>query len=102
MAEFFTTTRRIVEFSKTRNSRQQHWLKTSTRWRPNFYTNRLLYLAFVNREIKRPRAQQPSTRVSEQVRAILMRASSAPKADIYSLSNEGFGPPRSPRRFLKT
>lgn len=87
-----TTTRRIVDsYLKHETLSSNIEFKNSTRWQPRPLHGQL-YISPSLMEGYKTWAQQPTTRVSEQVRAFLMSASSAPQPITYSLSNEGFGP----------
>lgn len=65
--------------------------KNSTRWQPRPLHGQL-YISPALMEGYRKWANQPSTQVSEQVRAFLQRASTVAQPITYSLSNEGSGP----------
>lgn len=65
--------------------------RNSTRWQPKPQQG-LLYISPALMEGFKTWAALPSTRVSEQTRAFLVRASSVPLPITYSLSNEGLGP----------
>lgn len=65
--------------------------RNSTRWQPKPLHGQL-YISPALMEGYRAWAELPSTRVSEQTRAFLMRASSMAQPITYSLSNEGLGP----------
>jgi hypothetical protein len=65
--------------------------RNSTRWQPKPQQGQL-YISPSLMEGYKLWAQMPSTRISEQTRAFLMRASSVAQPITYSLSNEGLGP----------
>lgn len=65
--------------------------KNSTRWQPRPLQGQL-YISPALMEGYKKWANQPSTQVSDQVRAFLTRASTVAQPITYSLSNEGLGP----------
>jgi hypothetical protein len=65
--------------------------RNSTRWQPKPQQAQL-YISPALMASYRLWAEMPSSRVSEQTRAFLMRASSVAQPITYSLSNEGLGP----------
>ena len=65
--------------------------RNSTRWQPKPQQGQL-YISPALMEGYKVWAEQPSTRVSDQTRAFLMKASITAQPITYSLSNEGLGP----------
>lgn len=65
--------------------------KNSTRWQPRPLQGQV-YISPALMEGYKKWANQPSTQVSDQVRAFLTRASTVAQPITYSLSNEGLGP----------
>ncbi len=65
--------------------------RNSTRWQPR-PSHGQLYISPSLMEGYKSWADAPSTRVTDQARAFLTRASSVPQPITYSLSNEGLGP----------
>ena len=65
--------------------------KNSTRWQPRPLQGQL-YISPALMEGYKKWANQPSTQVTDQVRAFLTRASTVAQPITYSLSNEGLGP----------
>ena len=65
--------------------------RNSTRWQPKPQQGQI-YISPALMETYRIWAELPSTRISEQTRAFLVRAASVPEPITYSLSNEGLGP----------
>jgi hypothetical protein len=65
--------------------------RNSTRWQPKPQQGQI-YISPALMESYRIWAELPSTRISEQTRAFLVRAASVPQPITYSLSNEGLGP----------
>jgi hypothetical protein len=65
--------------------------RNSTRWQPRPQQGQL-YISSSLMEGYKSWAQQPSTVVSEQTRAFLVRASTTAQPITWSLSNEGLGP----------
>jgi hypothetical protein len=86
------TTRHIVDsYLKHETLSSNIDFKNSTRWQPRPLQGQL-YISSALMEGYKTWAQQPSTQVTDQVRAFLTRASSTPQPITYSLSNEGLGP----------
>jgi hypothetical protein len=65
--------------------------RNSTRWQPKPLQGQL-YISPALMEGYKSWAEQPTTRISDQTRAFLVRASSMAQPITYSLSNEGLGP----------
>jgi uncharacterized protein DUF3352 len=65
--------------------------RNSTRWQPKS-TQGQIYISPALMESYKAWAEKPTTRVSDQTRAFLLRASSVAQPITYSLSNEGLGP----------
>ncbi len=65
--------------------------RNSTRWQPKPQQGQL-YISPALMEGYKVWAEQPSTRVTDQTRAFLVRASVMAQPITYSLSNEGLGP----------
>ena len=86
------TTRYVVDsYLKHETLSADGQFRISTRWQPKPLQGQL-YISPALMEGYRVWANQPSTRVSEQTRAFLMRASLVAQPITYSLSNEGLGP----------
>jgi hypothetical protein len=86
------TTRHIVDsYLKNETLAGEIQFRNSTRWQPKPQHGQL-YISPALMEGYKSWAEQPATRVSEQTRAFLMRASSVAQPITYSLSNEGLGP----------
>lgn len=86
------TTRYIVDsYLKHETLSADGQFRNSTRWQPKPQQG-LLYISPALMEGYKVWAALPSTRVSEQTRAFLVRASSVAQPITYSLSNEGLGP----------
>jgi hypothetical protein len=86
------TTRYVVDsYLKDETLSADGQFRISTRWQPKPLQGQL-YISPALMEEYKIWAELPSTRVSEQTRAFLMRASSVPQPITYSLSNEGLGP----------
>ena len=65
--------------------------RNSTRWQPKPQQGQI-YISPSLMESYKIWAELPSTRITEQTRAFLMRASAVAQPITYSLSNEGLGP----------
>ena len=65
--------------------------RNSTRWQPKPQQGQI-YISPVLMEGYKAWAEQPATRISDQTRAFLMRASTMAQPITYSLSNDGIGP----------
>src|SRR5690349_17740896 len=65
--------------------------RNSTHWQPKPQQGQI-YISPALMESYRIWAELPTTRISEQTRAFLMRAASVAQPITYSLSNEGLGP----------
>jgi hypothetical protein len=86
------TTRYVVDsYLKHETLAADVQFRNSTRWQPRPQQGQL-YISPALMEGYKIWAEQPSTRVSEQTRAFLTRASSVAQPITYSLSNEGLGP----------
>ena len=86
------TTRYVVDsYLKHETLAADVQFRNSTRWQPRPQHGQL-YISPALMEGYRIWAELPSTRVSEQTRAFLTRASSVALPITYSLSNEGLGP----------
>jgi len=87
-----TATRRIVDsYLKHETLSSDIQFKNATRWQPRPLHGQL-YISSSMMEGYKAWAQDPTTRVTDQTRAFLTRASSVPQPITYSLSNEGSGP----------
>ncbi|HEU4933218.1 MAG TPA: MAP7 domain-containing protein, partial [Pyrinomonadaceae bacterium] len=87
-----TSTRYVVDsYLKHETLSSDIQFKNSTRWQPRPLHGQL-YISPVLMEGYKKWANQPSTQVSDQVRAFLTRASTVAQPITYSLSNEGSGP----------
>lgn len=86
------TTRYVVDsYLKHETLAADVQFRNSTRWQPKPLQGQL-YISPSLMESYKLWAEMPSTRVSEQTRAFLLRASSVAQPITYSLSNEGLGP----------
>jgi hypothetical protein len=86
------TTRYVVDaYLKHETLSADGQFRNGTRWQPKPQQG-LLYISPALMEGYKVWAALPSTRVSEQTRAFLMRASAVAQPITYSLSNEGLGP----------
>jgi hypothetical protein len=86
------TTRYVVDsYLKHETLAADVQFRNYTRWQPKPLQGQI-YISPSLMESYRIWAELPSTRVSEQTRAFLMRASSMAQPITYSLSNEGLGP----------
>jgi hypothetical protein len=86
------TTRYVVDsYLKHETLAADVQFRNSTRWQPKPQQGQL-YISPSLMEGYKVWAALPSTRISEQTRAFLMRASSVAQPITYSLSNEGLGP----------
>ena len=86
------TTRSVVDsYLKHETLASDTQFKTFTRWQPKPMHGQV-YVSPALMESYRTWVQQPSTRVSDQTRAILTRLTEVAQPITYSLSNEGIGP----------
>lgn len=86
------TTRYVVDsYLKHETLAADMQFRNSTRWQPKPQQGQL-YISPSLMEGYKLWAEMPSTRISEQTRAFLVRASSVAQPITYSLSNEGLGP----------
>ena len=86
------TTRHIVDsYLKHETLAGNGDFRNSTRWQPK-PQHGLLYISPSFMESYKTWAEQPATRVSDETRAFLMKATSVAQPLTYSLSNEGLGP----------
>ena len=86
------TTRYVVDsYLKHETLGADGEFRNSTRWQPKPLQGQI-YISPALMEGYKVWAQQPATRISEQTRAYLVRASSVAQPITYSLSNEGLGP----------
>jgi len=86
------TTRYVVDsYLKHETLSSDGQFRNATRWEPKPQQGQI-YISPSLMESYRTWAEQPTTRVSDQTRAFLMRASSVPQPLTYSLTNEGLGP----------
>ena len=86
------TTRHVVDsYLKHETLASEIHFKSSTRWQPR-QLNGQLYISPALMESYKTWAEQPTTRIGDQTRAILTRLSATPQPITYSLSNEGLGP----------
>jgi len=86
------STRYVVDsYLKHETLSAEAQFRNSTRWQPKPQQG-LLYISPALMEGYKVWAALPSTRVSDQTRAFLVRASSVAQPITYSLSNEGLGP----------
>ncbi|HKG59226.1 MAG TPA: DUF3352 domain-containing protein [Pyrinomonadaceae bacterium] len=86
------TTRYIVDsYLKHETLSADGQFRNSTRWQPKPQQGQL-YISPALMEGYKTWAESPSTRISDQTRAFLVRASSMAQPITYSLSNEGLGP----------
>jgi hypothetical protein len=86
------TTRYVVDsYLKHETLSSDGQFRNSTRWQPKPQQG-LLYISPALMQGYQTWAQQPSTRISDQTRAYLVRASAVAQPITYSLSNEGLGP----------
>jgi len=86
------TTRYVVDsYLKHETLIADSQFRISTRWQPKPLQGQL-YISPALMESYKLWAEMPSTRVSDQTRAFLVRASSLSQPITYSLSNEGLGP----------
>jgi hypothetical protein len=92
ISEDAATTRYVVDsYLKHETLAADVQFRNSTRWQPKPQQGQL-YISPSLMEGYKLWAEMPSTRISEQTRAFLMRASSVAQPITYSLSNEGLGP----------
>jgi uncharacterized protein DUF3352 len=86
------TTRNVVDsYLKHETLSADVQFRNSTRWQPKPQQGQL-YISPALMEGYKVWAQQPSTVVSDQTRAFLVRASTVAQPITYSLTNEGLGP----------
>jgi hypothetical protein len=86
------TTRYVVDaYLKHETLSGDGQFRNSTRWQPKPQQAQI-YISPALMQGYKEWAESPITRVSEQTRAFLMRASSTAQPITYSLSNEGLGP----------
>jgi hypothetical protein len=86
------TTRYVVDsYLKHETLAADVQFRNSTRWQPRPQQGQL-YISPSLMESYKLWASMPSTRVSDQTRAFLVRAGSVAQPITYSLSNEGLGP----------
>ena len=86
------TTRYVVDsYLKHETLSADGQFRNFTRWQPKPQQGQI-YISSSLMEGYKVWAEQPSTMVSEQTRAFLMKASVVPQPITYSLSNEGLGP----------
>ena len=86
------TTRSIVDsYLKHETLGADPQFRNSTRWQPKPAQGQI-YISPVLMESYKAWAEQPTTRVSDQTRTFLVRASAVAQPITYSLSNEGLGP----------
>ncbi|HKG45269.1 MAG TPA: DUF3352 domain-containing protein [Pyrinomonadaceae bacterium] len=86
------TIRHIVDsYLKHETLASDGHFRNSTRWQPKPQQGQI-YLSPALMESYKVWAEQPGTRVSDETRAFLVRASSVAQPITYSLSNEGLGP----------
>ena len=86
------TTRYVVDsYLKHETLSADGHFRNSTRWQPKPQQGQL-YISPALMEGYKVWAEQPSTRVTDQTRAFLVRASAMAQPITYSLSNEGLGP----------
>jgi hypothetical protein len=86
------TTRYVVDaYLKHETLSSELQFRNSTRWQPKPLQGQL-YISPALMEGYKSWAEKPSTRVSDQTRQFLVRASSVAQPITYSLSNDGIGP----------
>lgn len=86
------TTRAVVDsYLKHETLSADVQFRNSTRWQPKPQQGQI-YISPALMESYKVWAEKATTRVSDQTRAFLMRASSMAQPITYSLSNEGLGP----------
>ena len=86
------TTRYVVDsYLKHETLAADVQFRNSTRWQPKPQQGQI-YISPALMESYKLWAEMPSTRISEQTRAFVMRASTVAQPITYSLSNEGLGP----------
>ena len=86
------TTRYIVDsYLKHETLSADGQFRNSTRWQPKPQQG-LIYISPSLMEGYKAWAEKPTTRITDQTRAYLVRASSMAQPITYSLSNEGSGP----------
>lgn len=86
------TTRYVVDtYLKHETLSADGHFRNSTRWQPKPQQG-LIYISPALMEGYKVWAEQPTTRISDQTRAFLVRASAMAQPITYSLSNEGLGP----------
>jgi hypothetical protein len=86
------TTRHIVDsYLKHETLAADTHFKTYTRWQPRPAQGQV-YISPAMMESYKTWAEHPSTRVSDEARAILTRLTAVAQPITYSLSNEGLGP----------
>jgi len=86
------TTRNVVDsYLKHETLSADVQFRNSTRWQPKPQQGQL-YISSALMDGYKKWAEQPSTIVSDQTRAFLVRASTVAQPITYSLSNEGLGP----------
>lgn len=86
------TTRYVVDsYLKHETLAADIQFRNSTRWQPRPQQGQI-YVSPALMESYKLWAEMPSTRISEQTRAFLVRASAVPQPITYSLWNEGLGP----------
>jgi hypothetical protein len=87
-----TTTRYVVDsYLKRETLASDTHFKNFTRWQPKPMHGQI-YVSPALMESYKTWVQQPSSRVSDQTRAILTRLTEVAQPITYSLSNEGLGP----------
>jgi hypothetical protein len=86
------TTRYVVDsYLKHETLSADMQFRNATRWQPKPLQGQL-YISPALMEGYKTWAEQPTTRISDQTRAFILRASSMAQPITYSLSNEGLGP----------
>jgi hypothetical protein len=86
------TTRSVVDsYLKRETLSADVDFRNYTRWHPKPLQGQI-YISPALMEGYKTWAEKPTTRISDQTRAFLLRASSVPQPITYSLSNEGLGP----------
>lgn len=86
------TVRHVVDsYLKNETLASDIHFKTYTRWQPRQVQGQF-YISPSLMESYRNWANQPTTRMSDQMRSFMTRLSTSPQPVTYSLSNEGLGP----------
>jgi hypothetical protein len=86
------STRKVVDsYLKHETLSSDVQFRNATRWQPRPLLGQV-YISSSLMESYKTWAQNPNTRVSDEVRAFLTRASSIAHPITYSLSNDGLGP----------